>query len=32
MSIRLEADWVYSTWFNQSQNSFQGVGGVVLHF
>ena len=32
MSLRLEADWVYSTWFNQSQNSFQGVGGVVLHF
>jgi hypothetical protein len=32
MSIRLEADWVYSTWFSQSQNSFQGVGGVVLHF
>jgi hypothetical protein len=32
MSIRLEADWVYSTWFSQSQNSFQGVAGVVLHF
>jgi hypothetical protein len=32
LSLRLEADWVYSTFFSQSQNSFQGVGGVVLHF
>ena len=32
MSVRLEADWVYTTFFSQSQNSFQGVAGVVLHF
>ena len=32
MSLRLEADWVYTTFFSQSQNSFQGVAGVVLHF
>jgi len=30
--LRLEADWVYTTFFSQSQNSFQGVAGVVLHF
>jgi len=32
MSVRLEADWVYTTFFSQSQNGFQGVAGVVLHF
>ena len=32
LSIRLEGDWVYTTFFSQSQNSFQGVAGVVLHF
>jgi hypothetical protein len=32
LSIRLEGDWVYTTFFSQTQNSFQGVGGVVLHF
>ena len=32
LSIRLEADWVYTRFFSQSQNSFQGVAGVVLHF
>jgi len=32
MSLRLEADWVYTTFFSQSQNGFQGVAGVVLHF
>jgi hypothetical protein len=32
LSIRLEGDWVYTTFFSQTQNSFQGVAGVVLHF
>ena len=32
LSIRLEGDWVYTRFFSQSQNSFQGVAGVVLHF
>ena len=32
LSIRLEGDWVYSTFFSQTQNSFQGVAGIVLHF
>ena len=32
MSIRLEGDWVYTTFFSQTQNSFQGVAGVVFHF
>lgn len=32
LSIRGEADWVYTTFFSQSQNSLQVVGGIVLHF
>jgi len=32
LSFRLEGDWVYTTYFSQSQNNFQGVAGVVLHF
>ena len=32
LSIRLEGDWVYTRFFSQGQNSFQGVAGVVLHF
>jgi hypothetical protein len=32
LSFRVETDWVYTTFFSQSQNSFQGIGGVVLHF
>jgi hypothetical protein len=32
LSIRLEGDWVYTTFFSQTQNSFQGVAGIVLHF
>lgn len=32
LSFRFEGDWVYTTFFSQSQNSFQGIAGVVLHF
>ncbi len=32
LSFRGEADWVYTTFFSQTQNSFQIVGGIVLHF
>ena len=32
LSIRMEADWVYTRFFSQSQNSFQGAAGIVLHF
>jgi hypothetical protein len=32
LSLRGEADWVYTTFFSQTQNSLQIVGGVVLHF
>jgi len=32
LSLRGEGDWVYTTYFNQTQNNFQAVGGVVLHF
>jgi opacity protein-like surface antigen len=32
LSIRVEGDWVYTTFFSQAQNNFQGVAGVVLHF
>ncbi len=32
LSLRVEGDWVYTTYFNQSQNNFQGVAGAVLHF
>jgi hypothetical protein len=32
LSFRVETDWVYTSFFSQSQNSFQGIGGVVLHF
>jgi hypothetical protein len=31
-SGRLEADWVRSGFFSQSQNNFQLMGGVVFHF
>jgi len=31
-SGRLEADWVRTGFFNQSQNNFQLMGGVVFHF
>jgi hypothetical protein len=32
LSFRVEGDWVYTNYFGQTQNSFQGVAGVVLHF
>jgi hypothetical protein len=32
LSFRLETDWVYTQFFKQTQNNFQGVAGVVLHF
>lgn len=32
LSLRVETDWVYSAFFRYSQNNFQTVGGVVLHF
>ena len=32
LSLRGEGDWVYTAYFNQNQNSFQLVTGVVLHF
>ncbi len=31
-SGRLEADWVRTTFFTQSQNNFELMGGVVFHF
>jgi len=32
LSLRVEGDWVYTTYFSQTQNNFQGVAGAVLHF
>jgi opacity protein-like surface antigen len=32
LSVRVEGDYVYSRFFNQTQNNFQGVAGIVLHF
>jgi hypothetical protein len=32
LSGRLEADWVLTGFFSQSQNNFQLMGGVVFHF
>jgi hypothetical protein len=32
LSLRGEADWVYTTFFSQSQNNLQVVGGIVFHF
>jgi len=32
LSGRLEADWVRTGFFGQSQNNFQLMGGVVFHF
>ncbi|HKN74906.1 MAG TPA: outer membrane beta-barrel protein [Candidatus Acidoferrum sp.] len=31
-SGRLEADWVHTNYFSQSQNNFELMGGVVFHF
>ena len=32
LSLRVEGDWVYTNYFSQTQNNFQGVAGVVFHF
>ena len=32
LSLRAEIDWVYTTFFNQTQNNFQGTAGTVFHF
>ena len=32
LSFRAEFDYVYTGYFSQTQNNFQTVGGVVLHF
>ncbi len=32
LSLRAEGDWVYTRYFSQTQNNFQGVAGIVLHF
>jgi hypothetical protein len=32
LSLRGEGDWVYTTYYSTSQNNFQIVGGIVLHF
>ena len=32
LSFRVEGDWVYTDYFSQTQNNFQGVAGAVLHF
>lgn len=32
LSARLELDWVYTTFFHQTQNNFQGTTGLVFHF
>jgi len=32
LSLRGEGDWTYTGYFNESQNNFQLVAGVVFHF
>jgi opacity protein-like surface antigen len=32
LSLRGEADWLYTAYYNQNQNNLQIVGGVVFHF
>ena len=32
LSLRGEADYVYSRFFQQTQNNFQGFAGIVIHF
>jgi hypothetical protein len=32
LSLRGEGDWVYTGFFSQTQNNFEAVAGVVLHF
>jgi len=32
LSLRLEGDWVYTKFFSQNQNNYQGIAGFVFHF
>jgi hypothetical protein len=32
LSWRVEGDWAYTQYFGQTQNNFQGVTGIVMHF
>jgi len=32
LSLRAEADWVYTGYFSETQNNLQIVGGAVFHF
>ncbi|HEY2459065.1 MAG TPA: outer membrane beta-barrel protein [Candidatus Acidoferrum sp.] len=32
LSLRAEADYVYTRFFGQNQNDFQGFAGIVIHF
>lgn len=32
VSVRFEGDWVYTRYFSETQNNFQGVVALVLHF
>jgi len=32
LSLRAEGDYVFSTFFSQHQNDYQGVAGIVFHF
>jgi len=32
LSLRAELDWVYTTFFGQTQNNFQATTGAVFHF
>jgi hypothetical protein len=32
LSLRGEADWIYTGYFSESQNNFQFVAGAVFHF
>ncbi len=32
LSGRLEANWIHTSFFSQSQNNFELMGGVVFHF
>jgi len=32
LSLRAQGDWLFTSYFNQNQNSFQTIAGVVFHF
>lgn len=32
LSLRIQADWVYTGFFSQNQNNFQAASGLVFHF